>query len=126
MVPSERETILIVDDDAEITDGLAAALESETRRIITCNDVESAQLVLERMAVHMLVSDVRFSGPFAFEGLDIIGFAREKAPEVRIVLMSGTGNREIETEAFRRGATAFLHKPFDVGSLEALLTGEIQ
>lgn len=118
-----RETILILDDDIGVTEGLAVALQAEGRRIITCNDVESAQLVIERTAIDHLVSDVRLSGPFAFEGLDLIRFALERAPETQVVLMSGSGSHDVETEAIRRGASAFLHKPFDLFSLESLLAG---
>jgi DNA-binding NtrC family response regulator len=120
-MPLEREIILIVDDDAEVTEGLALALAEPARTIITCNDVESAQVVLERTKVATMVTDVRFSGPFGFEGLDVVLHALEKAPGIRIILMSGNATPGLELEGFRRGARAFLQKPFGLESLELLL-----
>lgn len=122
-MPDASETILIVDDDVEVTEGLSMALTlgRKDRLIITCNDVESAQVVLERVPVTAMITDVRFSGPFAFEGLDMLRFVLEKCPDVRILLMSGNFSPELEGEALRRGARAFLHKPFGIASLEQLL-----
>lgn len=115
------EHILIVDDEAEITEGLAAALEGPGRVIITCNDIESAQIVLERIPITTIVSDVRLSGPFAFEGLDIVRFVLRQQPEARVLLMSGAATSDLESEAMRRGASGFLRKPFGVDSLERFL-----
>ncbi|MFN2442061.1 MAG: response regulator [Thermoanaerobaculia bacterium] len=119
-----QEVILIVDDDPEVTEGLALALAEPARLIITCNDVESAQVVLERTTVRTMVTDVRFSGPFGFEGLDVVRHAIEKAPGIQIILMSGNATPELESEAFRRGAQAFLQKPFGLEQLEELLLQE--
>ena len=45
----ESQLILILDDDETITAGLAAGLERPGRTLITCNDVESAEMIVERM-----------------------------------------------------------------------------
>jgi DNA-binding NtrC family response regulator len=78
-------------------------------------------VVLERTKVATMVTDVRFSGPFGFEGLDVVMHALEKAPGIRIILMSGNATPELESEGFRRGARAFLQKPFGLESLELIL-----
>ncbi|MFA6958413.1 MAG: EAL domain-containing protein [Thermoanaerobaculia bacterium] len=120
-VSGESQLVLIVDDDEMITEGLAAGLEREGRTLITCNDIESAELVVERMYPSHIVADVRFSGPFAYEGLDFIGFAKKHAPETRIILISGDAPEALQLEASERGAVAFLKKPFPVSELDGML-----
>ena len=118
---AEPQLVLLVDDDLMITEGLAAGLQREGRSIITCNDVESAELVAERMRPSHIVVDIRLSGPFGYEGLDFIRFAKRAVPESRVILISGEAAEALQLEASERGAVAFLKKPFDVGELDAML-----
>ena len=41
------ETVLIVDDQAEVADGIAAALMRAGRQVIVCYDAESAHYLIE-------------------------------------------------------------------------------
>src|SRR5258706_5191764 len=116
------QTLLIVDDDPDIGLGLAVALERDGRQIIVCRDLESAQIILGAEPVTDIVTDVKLSGPFRFEGLDFITEIQRVAPAARVILMSGHGTGELEAEAQRRGADAVLSKPFAVSMLEPLLT----
>jgi EAL domain-containing protein (putative c-di-GMP-specific phosphodiesterase class I)/ActR/RegA family two-component response regulator len=117
----ESQLILILDDDENITEGLAVGLEREGRTLITCNDVESAELIVERMHPSHIVADIRISGPFGYEGLDFIRFAKQHAPESRIILISGDAPEALQREASERGAVAFLKKPFAVSELDATI-----
>lgn len=114
----ESQLILILDDEEMITEGLAAGLEREGRTLITCNDVESAELIVEHMHPSHIVADIRISGPFGYEGLDFIRFAKRHAPESRVILISGDGSEALQLEASERGAVGFLRKPFDVSELD--------
>lgn len=119
--PRESQLILLLDDDLMVTEGLAVGLEREGRTVITCNDLESAELIVERMQPSHIVADIRLSGPFAFEGLDFIRYAKRHTPESRIILISGEGGEALQLEASQRGAVAFLQKPFEVRDLDAML-----
>lgn len=118
---SESQLVLILDDDLMITEGLSAGLMREGRTIITCNDLESAELIVERLKPSHIVSDVRLSGQFGFEGLQFIRHARQHSPESRIILMTGDAPEALQMEASERGAVAFLQKPFEVRQLDAIL-----
>jgi EAL domain-containing protein (putative c-di-GMP-specific phosphodiesterase class I)/ActR/RegA family two-component response regulator len=113
--------VLVLDDDVLITEALAAGLERDGRTVITCNDLESAQLVVERLNPSHIVTDVRLSGPFAFEGLEFIRYARRHSPESRTILMTGDAPEALQLEASERGAVAFLRKPFEVQELSSIL-----
>jgi EAL domain-containing protein (putative c-di-GMP-specific phosphodiesterase class I)/ActR/RegA family two-component response regulator len=115
---SESQLVVILDDDVNITDVLAEGLEREGRTVVTCNDLESAQVVVEHLKPSHVVSDVRLSGPFGFEGLDFIRFVRQHSPESRVILMTGDAPEALQLEASERGAVGFLRKPFDIAELD--------
>ena len=59
----------------------------------------------------VLRSDLRLTGIYGVEGLDIIEWSRHLRPETRVVLLTGNGTPEIEAEARRLGVDAFIYKP---------------
>ena len=113
--------LLILDDDIHIGEAMTMALERDSRTIFLCRDVETAQLVVERTPLTHIVTDVKLTGPFGFEGLDFIDHVKRHAPAATIILMTGSPSPELEIEARSRGAVAFLTKPFDLIELESLL-----
>jgi EAL domain-containing protein (putative c-di-GMP-specific phosphodiesterase class I) len=115
------QTLLIVDDDESVRLALPEALSCAGREIIVCSDLESAQLVVERYAPACIVTDVRLSGPFRFEGLDFVADVRKRMGEQRIVVMTGARTEGLQAEALARGAYAVLGKPFTSEELEAHL-----
>jgi EAL domain-containing protein (putative c-di-GMP-specific phosphodiesterase class I)/ActR/RegA family two-component response regulator len=117
----ERQCILLVDDDAGITEGLSYSLERPGRTTVLCSDVESAEIALARFPVTHLVTDVQFSGDFGFEGLHFLRRVHQQAPDCRIILMTGYATDALRQAAIEKGATAVLSKPFETAELEAIL-----
>lgn len=115
------QTILIVDDDAHVARALAEGIVEHGRRVIVCGDAAMAEMVVERDHPEIVLSDIRLTGPFRYEGLDFIDFVRARNPECSIVMMSADMTNEIRTEALRRGALDALPKPFDLRSLAPYL-----
>jgi EAL domain-containing protein (putative c-di-GMP-specific phosphodiesterase class I)/ActR/RegA family two-component response regulator len=118
---SAHQIVLLLDDDLMITEGLAAGLERSGRTIITCNDIESGELVVEWLNPSHVVTDMKLSSPFKYEGLDFIRFAKNHSPDTRIVVITGDAPDALQLEASERGAVAFLQKPFDIADLDAVL-----
>jgi EAL domain-containing protein (putative c-di-GMP-specific phosphodiesterase class I)/ActR/RegA family two-component response regulator len=121
MIRTNPQCVLVVDDDRNLAEGLALALEREGRTVIVCADLESAELALARYPVTDVVSDVQFSGLFGFEGLHFLERARSNAFGRRTILMTGHATEELRMTARAMGAHAVLAKPFRVAELEALL-----
>lgn len=115
------QTILVVDDEASVAEGVAIGLAREGRRLIVCHDVECAALVIEHEDVSAIVADIQFRGEFSFDGLDFVETLREKAPGLSVFVMTGAGFEGLEREAMRRGAAGFFRKPFSVLELDGVL-----
>ena len=116
------QTILIVDDDQQLLEGLAAVLQSPGRRIVLSGDIESAQLVMEHEAPDCVVTDVRLTGLFRYEGLDFISEIKRLSANTRVIVMTGVYTDDLQREALKRGAAVVLEKPFAMADLEAHLT----
>jgi EAL domain-containing protein (putative c-di-GMP-specific phosphodiesterase class I) len=120
-VAEPKELLLLVDDDFGTRSSIAAALERRGRTIITCSDLEAAQVLLDTLPIDATITDVRLSGQFGCEGLDLITYAIDKKPDARVVLITGNASHELRREASTRGAVALLQKPVCIDDIEAAL-----
>ena len=116
-----HQIVLVLDDDPMITEGLAMGLAREGRTVITANDLEGGEMVVEWLKPSHVVSDVRLTGTFGYEGLDFIRFVKRHSPDSRIILMTGDAPDALQLEASERGAVGFLRKPFTVAELDSVL-----
>ena len=115
------QTILIVDDDETLVEGLAGLLERPGRKLILCGDLESAQVVVEEEIPTCVVTDVRLSGPFRYEGLDFISQVKRLSANTTVVVITGAATEGLTSEALKRGAVAVIEKPFETAKLAAYL-----
>lgn len=116
-----HQIVLLLDDDLMITEGLAAGLARSGRTVVACNDLEGGELVVDWLKPSHVVSDVRLTGSFGYEGLDFIRFVKRQSPDTRMILMTGDAPDALQFEASQRGAVAFLRKPFEIAELDAIL-----
>ncbi len=115
------QTILIIDDDPEVCSALTAALDARGRHLIVCHDVESAQLVAERFPITHVLTDIKLTGPFRFEGLDIIDMVKRNPQRVSVLVLTGHATDDLRQEALRRGADAVLQKPASIEEIEQFI-----
>jgi EAL domain-containing protein (putative c-di-GMP-specific phosphodiesterase class I) len=120
-MPNTRQYILLVDDDAGITDALSYTLERAGRTTVVCSDVEAAEIALASFPITHLVTDAQFSGDFGFEGLHFLGRVKTQWPDCRIILITGYATEALRNAALAHGASRVLSKPFDTAELEAAL-----
>jgi EAL domain-containing protein (putative c-di-GMP-specific phosphodiesterase class I) len=107
--PHEAPAVLFVDDEPEVTEGIARAFRRERFRVYTANSVADAQALLARERVHVVVSDEQMP---EMRGSAFLTGLRTSQPEVTRILLTGHGDLDTvkaalnEAEIFR-----FLTKP---------------
>ena len=109
--------ILIVDDEAEITEILADLLSGD----YDCSRAGSAEEALTRLRedqFHLVISDITMPG---MSGLDMIPHVKEHSPDTVVVMISGMQTVESAISALRVGAFDYLMKPFDLRQVEAVV-----
>ncbi|MCC6670950.1 MAG: sigma-54-dependent Fis family transcriptional regulator [Planctomycetes bacterium] len=102
--------ILIVDDQAAVRDELVYALNFEGYETVAAADGDSALREIEQGGVDVMLLDIKMPG---MDGLQVLGKAKERRPDLPVVMISGHGDIETAVLAVKGGAYDFLTKPFD-------------
>jgi PAS domain S-box-containing protein len=114
--PRGDETVLLVEDEAEVRDLAREILEASGYRVLQACDPHEAVLMAERHAgaIHLLLTDVimpRQSGRALAERL------RPLRPELQVLYMSGYTNEAIIRHGVLEPDTVFIQKPFTPAAL---------
>lgn len=108
--------ILIVDDEADIREGVAGILSDEGHTTRTARNSDEALAAIETRRPHLVFLDIWLQGS-RLDGLQILKIAKEHHPNLPIVMISGHGNIETAVTAIRLGAYDFIEKPFKADRL---------
>jgi len=114
------ETVLVVDDEADIVQVTCTMLERHGYRVLTATDGTVALLELSRHLgeVKVMVTDILM--PF-MDGVQLVRAVRRLSPDVKIIAASGAlglpGQRDRTEEVLAMGVKHILHKPFPVEQL---------
>jgi DNA-binding NtrC family response regulator len=120
---SAKRRILVADDDHQILIVLREYLGCCGWDVDIARTASEAEAHLASHAYSAVITDLRFSGTWSSEGLDIIQSARRLCPSAAVVLMTGYGTPEAEVEARRLGADAYVPKPVPLWQLARLVQG---
>jgi DNA-binding NtrC family response regulator len=114
---SERRTVLIVEDDAELRALIVMLFEDSDLEIVACDSAESAlaTMLLRGRDVVMIFSDVRLPG--AMDGLDLAREAKVRWPHLTVVMTSGNAGHRLQ--ALPEGVI-YMPKPWQADEVVAL------
>jgi len=117
-VSRTRETVLVVDDDADVRRGLVWALNTDYRVLEASSRTEAVKQ-FQREPIDVVISDLHLPPHIddIEEGLAIIEAARETQPRVPVVVITGSNSKRAALEAVRRGAYGFFEKPVDAAEV---------
>ncbi|MEY4694559.1 MAG: Response regulator MprA [Pseudomonadota bacterium] len=111
-------TILLVDDEDLLREGVREILEMSDYTVIEARDGEEALSQFAVNNVDMVISDVVMPN---MDGVDLVSRLRESFPDIPILTISG-GSRVVSARfgldsALMSGANASLTKPFTAKQL---------
>jgi signal transduction histidine kinase len=107
---TERQTILVVDDEAGIRKGCRRVLEAEGYEVLLADTAEQGlDLLRARPTTDLVLADLKMPG---LGGLELLAQAKQIAPETVCAVITAYATIETAVEATKRGAYDFLTKPF--------------
>ena len=109
--------ILIVDDEPTILMTLSHLLNNKETTVITSSRMEEAEEALSRYAFDLVIADIRLSGMYGIEGLELLSFIKKMHAETEVFIMTAYGSDEIREDAYKRGAYYYYEKPIDLSHL---------
>lgn len=118
----KKGTLLIIDDEPDILDGLKLALEDLVDFVVLSSDAHHALEILENIDVNCIISDINMPG---MSGVDFLKSIRSRGNNLPFIFFTGHGNKKLMIEAAKYDVFDFLDKPhFD--RLEEVVTRGIE
>ena len=105
-------TVILADDHPLVLEGVRATLETDGRFEVVAETMRAAELIplIGRYHPDVVLLDVRMPG---IDGLTCLARIRSLYPDVRVVMLSMSGDREEIQHAFRLGAAGYILKNVD-------------
>ncbi len=106
--------LLVVDDEETIRLALSKFLRSRGYEVQTADSGAAALELLERHSFMLMLCDVRMPG---MTGIEIIGRAARKDPDLAILMLTAVNDAPTATQALSSGACDYLMKPVELSDL---------
>jgi len=118
-----KASILVVDDESEIRDGLQALLSSEGYGV-TCAETGDAGIAkLEEQPFDLILLDVSLPDR---NGLELLREIRRRDPYLSVVLITAYGSIDMARAAFKSGAQDYITKPWSNDELLAQVAQAVE
>jgi excisionase family DNA binding protein len=102
--------VLVVDDDARLREFMRVNLEMEGYSVREAASADEALEALEDQAPELVLLDVVMPG---VDGWQMLQRMQERHGSIPVIMFSGKVDDESAADAEKRGARAFVGKPFD-------------
>src|ERR1043165_8236074 len=116
-------SVLIVEDEKHLADGLRYNLKAEGYDVETVGTAEEALSMLSDKTYDVLVLDVMLPG---MDGFALASNLRAQGHFVPILMLTARGSAEDVLRGFEAGADDYLPKPFDLSVLLARINALIR
>jgi len=118
-----QKHILIVDDENQIRDLIAAIVSMEGYLFDLAEDAETALDILEQKHIDLLISDINMSG---ITGVELLRIALERHPDLAVIMVTGVDNQDTAIETLHMGAYGYVTKPFRTNELIINITNSLR
>src|ERR1700735_5533752 len=118
-----KGSILVVDDEVEIREGLEALLTSENFQVTLAETGAVGLQKLEDNPFDLMLLDVSLPDR---NGLELLREIRLRDPQISIILITAYGSIDMARAAFKGGAQDFITKPWSNDKLVAQISVAIE
>ena len=105
----QKDTILVVDDDAITRKVVMRNLTSKGYHVITAPSVATAVQALDTTPVDLVITDLKMP---QVGGIDLIRHVRANCESTAVIMITGYASIGTAVEAVKEGAEDYLPKPF--------------
>lgn len=111
-------TILIIDDEKNIREGLAAALKMEDYSVALAENGKQGLERLQKGDIDLVITDLRMP---EVDGHEVLAKVRAENPSIPVIMLTGHGSIDSAVDAMRNGAYDFLTKPLNLDQLVLII-----
>ncbi len=121
---ADTYTILVCDDEKEITDAIEISLTQEGYEVRKAYDAPQALSILEKEEIHLLIIDIMMPG---MDGLSaVLKIRRNMKSSIPIIILSAKGQDTDKIMGLNYGADDYITKPFSPLELVARVKSQLR
>ncbi|RJP24122.1 MAG: sigma-54-dependent Fis family transcriptional regulator [Candidatus Abyssobacteria bacterium SURF_5] len=113
-----RPKVLVVDSRSRATNDLIAFLRDCELEVLWAPDGETGFNILDSEPIDVLITELHVQ---RINGMRLLQVARQRNPEVCVVVITADAHVELATEAMRQGAYDFQTKPLNLSKLRVVI-----
>src|SRR5271154_6992618 len=114
-----KGSILVVDDEVEIREGLEALLKSENFDVTLAESGSEGLQRLEERPFDLLLLDVSLPDR---NGIEMLHEIHQRDPNLSVILITAYGSIDMARAAFKSGAKDYITKPWSNDELIAQIS----
>ncbi|QHI69656.1 response regulator [Tichowtungia aerotolerans] len=111
------KNLLIVDDDPHLLESLAIVF-SGIYQVFSALSAEDAVRIVRNEKMDVVLLDVVLPG---MDGIEFLSVLRSEAPDLPVVMISGSPSVQPVLKALELGARDYVRKPFDIAELRLVV-----
>jgi len=108
--------ILVAEDDSEMRALLTRELSAEGYEVIQVENGAAAALHIDREACDLVIADLKMP---EMGGLELLTMVKGSHAEIPVIVMTAFGDWSSFAEAFEKGCSSYLRKPFKMAELKS-------
>ena len=112
------QQVLLVDDEKDFLEALAARMTAREIKVSTASTVEEAIMLIGHNRYDAIILDFQMPG---IDGMEALSMIKAKQNDSHIILLSGYATVEKEMEAMQMGASIMIEKPPDLDILMQII-----
>ena len=116
-------TILTIDDEENIRNGLADNFELEGYEVKKAASGKEGLALIAKGGIDLVITDLRMDG---ISGEEVVRRVTTENPGIPIIVLTGHGSIEDATKAIKSGAYDFLTKPLDLDHLNLIVKNALR
>ena len=117
------ETILLVEDDAALSEGIALAFSQQPYEFVRCASLAEARQALQARAFSLILLDLGLPDG---SGLELCRQLRDRRDQVPVLFLTANDTEYSEVAALETGGDDYITKPFSLAVLRARVTAALR
>ena len=114
----KKLTLLVIDDEPNITTALRRVLVKEGFEVIALNDPQKVEEHLLNTDLSLVITDLKMP---EMDGLKVLKLIKQSKPDLPVMILTGVDDLQTAVEATKAGAVEYITKPVDSGKLIELV-----
>lgn len=113
-----KKSILLVDDEVHVRDGLSEILQQEGFYVETAGDGKEALSLSVNKKFDLMITDIKMP---EMDGMQLLDEIQKVNPGIRVIMVTAFGNVQTYLKAMQLGAHEYINKPVKIQELKRVI-----